>query len=85
MEAGSGCAIRSCPPSDIRHYPVLIETMACEALVVAFQRGSVLEVVGHGLSGLIVDNESEAVEACNAQADWTDGLCAKRSKAGAVR
>jgi glycosyltransferase involved in cell wall biosynthesis len=42
---------------------VMIETMACGTPVVAFRRGSVPEVVEHGVSGFIVDNETEAVAA----------------------
>ncbi len=42
---------------------VLIEAMACGTPVVAFRRGSVPEIVEHGVSGFIVENEAEAVEA----------------------
>jgi glycosyltransferase involved in cell wall biosynthesis len=42
---------------------VMIEAMACGTPVIAFRRGSVPEVIEHGLSGFIVDNEAEAVEA----------------------
>jgi glycosyltransferase involved in cell wall biosynthesis len=41
----------------------MIEAMACGTPVVAFRRGSVSEVIEHGVSGFIVDNEAEAVEA----------------------
>ena len=42
---------------------VMIEAMACGTPVVAFRRGSVAEVIEDGVSGFIVDNEAEAVEA----------------------
>jgi glycosyltransferase involved in cell wall biosynthesis len=41
----------------------LIETMACGTPVIAFGRGSVPEVIDHGVTGLIVDNVDEAVAA----------------------
>ena len=42
---------------------VMIEAMACGTPVIAFRRGSVPEIIEQGLSGFIVDNEAEAVEA----------------------
>ncbi|MGE4322701.1 MAG: glycosyltransferase family 4 protein [Sphingobium sp.] len=42
---------------------VMIEAMACATPVIAFRCGSVPEVVDHGVSGLIVDTEDEAVAA----------------------
>jgi len=42
---------------------VMIEAMACGTPVVAFNRGSVPEVVDHGLTGFIVPDESAAVAA----------------------
>ena len=42
---------------------VVIEAMACGTPVVAFRRGSVPEVVDHGVSGWIVDDLDGAVEA----------------------
>jgi glycosyltransferase involved in cell wall biosynthesis len=41
----------------------MIEAMACGTPVIAFRRGSVLEVVEEGKSGLIVDTVEEAVQA----------------------
>lgn len=41
----------------------MIEAMACGTPVIAFRRGSVPEVVEHGVSGFIVDDEAEAIEA----------------------
>jgi glycosyltransferase involved in cell wall biosynthesis len=42
---------------------VMIEAMACGTPVIAFRRGSVPEVVDHGITGFIVDSESDALEA----------------------
>ena len=42
---------------------VMIEAMACGTPVIAFRRGSVPEVVEHGVTGFIVDDEDEALQA----------------------
>ncbi len=42
---------------------VMIEAMACGTPVIAFENGSVPEVIEHGLTGFIAHNEREAVEA----------------------
>ncbi|MBV9102154.1 MAG: glycosyltransferase, partial [Candidatus Eremiobacteraeota bacterium] len=42
---------------------VMIEAMACGTPVIAYRSGSVPEVVEHGLTGFVVDNEDEAVRA----------------------
>jgi glycosyltransferase involved in cell wall biosynthesis len=42
---------------------VMIESMACGTPVVAFNNGSVPEVLENGLTGYIVNNESEAIAA----------------------
>jgi glycosyltransferase involved in cell wall biosynthesis len=42
---------------------VMIEAMACGTPVIAFNNGSVPEVLQNGLTGYIVNNEAEAVEA----------------------
>ncbi len=42
---------------------VMIEAMACGTPVIAFDRGSVPEVVDDGLTGFVVSNEDEAVAA----------------------
>jgi glycosyltransferase involved in cell wall biosynthesis len=46
---------------------VMIEAMACGTPVIAYRSGSVPEVVEHGLTGLIVEDEVAAVEAINTQ------------------
>jgi glycosyltransferase involved in cell wall biosynthesis len=43
---------------------VMIEAMACGCPVIAMRRGSVPEVMDHGLTGFIVDSVDEAVAAC---------------------
>lgn len=42
---------------------VMIEAMACGTPVVAFNHGSVSEIIKHGKTGFIVENEKEMVEA----------------------
>ncbi|MDX0451904.1 glycosyl transferase [Sinorhizobium medicae] len=42
---------------------VMIEAMACGTPVIAFRRGSVPEIVDHGVSGFIVDSTEEALKA----------------------
>jgi glycosyltransferase involved in cell wall biosynthesis len=42
---------------------VMIEAMACGTPVVAFRRGSVPEIIDDGVTGFIVDTESDAVNA----------------------
>jgi glycosyltransferase involved in cell wall biosynthesis len=42
---------------------VMIEAMACGTPVIAFNRGSVPEIVEHGVTGFIVEDESQAVAA----------------------
>ncbi|BBE08701.1 group 1 glycosyl transferase [Mycoavidus cysteinexigens] len=44
---------------------VMIEAMACGTPVIAFKRGSVPEVIEHGVTGFVVNNETEAVTALN--------------------
>jgi glycosyltransferase involved in cell wall biosynthesis len=43
---------------------VMIEAMACGTPVIAFNRGSVPEVIDHGVTGFIVETIEEAAEAC---------------------
>jgi glycosyltransferase involved in cell wall biosynthesis len=42
---------------------VMIEAMACGTPVIAFNRGSVPEIVDDGVTGIIVDNEAGAITA----------------------
>ena len=50
---------------------VMIEAMACGCPVIAFDRGSVREVVEDGVTGFVVHDVAEAVAAC-AQVDRLD-------------
>ena len=52
---------------------VMIEAMACGTPVIAWNRGSVPEVLDYGLTGLIVDDMGEAVEAVHAVARFDRG------------
>jgi glycosyltransferase involved in cell wall biosynthesis len=42
---------------------VMIEAMACGTPVIAFRSGSVPEVVDHGMTGFVVSDEEEAIQA----------------------
>jgi len=42
---------------------VMIEAMACGTPVIAYNRGSVPEIVENGLTGFVVENENGAVAA----------------------
>jgi glycosyltransferase involved in cell wall biosynthesis len=42
---------------------VMIESMACGTPVVAMRRGSVPEVIEHGVTGFVVDSEADALSA----------------------
>ena len=42
---------------------VMIEAMACGTPVIAFRSGSVPEVIDHGVTGFVVDDEVEATQA----------------------
>jgi glycosyltransferase involved in cell wall biosynthesis len=48
---------------------VMIESMACGTPVIAFNRGSVPEVIDHGVSGFIVHDEASAVAALDRLGD----------------
>jgi glycosyltransferase involved in cell wall biosynthesis len=52
---------------------VMIEAMACGTPVIAFNRGSVPEILEHGVTGFIVETMEEAVEAANEAASLDRG------------
>jgi glycosyltransferase involved in cell wall biosynthesis len=57
---------------------VMIEAMACGTPVIAWQNGSVPEVIEEGVTGFVVDSIAEAVEAVE-RVDWLDrATCRKR-------
>jgi glycosyltransferase involved in cell wall biosynthesis len=41
----------------------MIEAMACGTPVIAFRSGSVPQVVDHGITGFVVSDEEEAIQA----------------------
>lgn len=53
---------------------VMVEAMACGTPVIAFNCGSVPEVIDHGLSGFIVDSMEEAVACVDAARQLDRGL-----------
>ena len=44
---------------------VMIEAMACGTPVIAFGHGSVPEIIDHGVTGFIVQNQEQAIAAAN--------------------
>jgi len=42
---------------------VIIEALACGTPVIAYRHGSVPELIEHGITGFIVDNQQQAIEA----------------------
>ena len=72
----------------------MIEAMACGTPVIAFRRGSVPEVVEDGVTGFIVDNEAQALQAikrlpeldrCNVRAGFERRFTARRMAEDYVR
>ena len=61
---------------------VMIEAMACGTPVMAFRRGSVPEVVEHGVTGFIVDNVEEAVAAVGRLGQLDRALIRRASSSG---
>lgn len=54
---------------------VMIEAMACGTPTVAFRRGSVPEVVDNGISGYVVDDVEQAIEALKALRHFDRARC----------
>jgi len=54
---------------------VMIEAMACGTPVIAYRNGSVLEVMVDGLTGFIVENQEEALQAVEKVSELSRGLC----------
>jgi glycosyltransferase involved in cell wall biosynthesis len=54
---------------------VMVESMACGTPVIAYRGGSVSEVMEHGITGFIVDNLEEAVEAVGKVATLSRRKC----------
>jgi glycosyltransferase involved in cell wall biosynthesis len=53
----------------------MIESMACGTPTIAFKRGSVPEVITNGVSGFVVDNMDEAVDASRQAATFDRAGC----------
>ncbi len=61
---------------------VLIEAMACGTPVIAFNRGSVPEIVEDGLTGFIVERKEEAVAATDQLSRLSRGAIRRRFEEG---
>ena len=57
---------------------VMIEAMSCGTPVVAFNHGAVSEVIRDGLTGYVVDNHSQMVEAVKKVGNIDRAACRKR-------
>jgi glycosyltransferase involved in cell wall biosynthesis len=57
---------------------VLIEAMACGTPVIAYRCGSVPEIVEQGVTGFIVDNVGDAVQAVAEARQLDRALCRSR-------
>ena len=60
---GNACALLHPIQFDEPFGLSVIESMACGTPVIAFDRGSMPEIIGNGKNGFLVDNVNEAVEA----------------------
>jgi glycosyltransferase involved in cell wall biosynthesis len=60
---------------------VMIEAMACGTPVIAYNRGSVLEIVDEGLTGFIVEDETSAVSAVGRLSQLDRGAVRKQFEA----
>jgi glycosyltransferase involved in cell wall biosynthesis len=58
----------------------MIEALACGTPVIAFRRGSVPELIDHGVTGFIVNSVEEAVEAIAQVAKLNRGDCRKAAE-----
>jgi glycosyltransferase involved in cell wall biosynthesis len=57
---------------------VMIEAMACGTPVIAFNRGSVPEIIEHGVTGFIVEDEAQAVAAVGRVGRLPRGMVRRR-------
>ena len=64
---------------------VMIEAMACGTPVIAYNRGSVPEIVDDGLTGFIVEDEMSAVGAVDRLAGSTAARSASNSRSASLR
>ena len=61
---------------------VMIEALACGTPVIAFGRGAVPEIIEDGVTGFVVDNVEEAVEAIGRLDEIDRGACRAAFEAG---
>ena len=54
---------------------VMVEAMACGTPVIAYRRGSVPEVIDHGVTGLICDDIDQAVAAVGRIGELSRAAC----------
>jgi glycosyltransferase involved in cell wall biosynthesis len=54
---------------------VMIESLACGTPIIAFNRGSVPEIVEHGTTGFVVESVQEAVEGVHRVAELSRSSC----------
>ncbi|CAN5899989.1 glycosyltransferase family 4 protein [soil metagenome] len=66
---GGACALLHLIDFDEPFGFSVVEAMACGTPVIAHRRGSMPEIIRHGLNGYLVANEEEAVEAVAASAE----------------
>lgn len=59
---------------------VMIEAMACGTPVIAFNRGSVPEVIQNGVNGFVVDNAMQMIESINKIDDINRSACRETAK-----
>nr|WP_221382128.1 glycosyltransferase family 4 protein [Actinoplanes polyasparticus] len=58
----------------------VVESMACGTPVIAYRKGSMPEVVDEGVTGCLVANADEAVEAVERVRDLDRAACARRAR-----
>jgi glycosyltransferase involved in cell wall biosynthesis len=59
---------------------VSMEALACGTPVIAFRRGALADIVEHGKTGFLVNDESEMAEAILAAADLDPEVCRNRAR-----
>ncbi len=60
----------------------VVEAMACGTPVIAFKRGSMPELIEHGVTGFLVDTLDEAIEAIGRIGEIDRARCRAAVKAG---
>jgi glycosyltransferase involved in cell wall biosynthesis len=60
----------------------VVEAMACGTPVIAFKRGSMSELIEHGVTGFLVDTLDEAIQAVGRIGEIDRARCRAAVKAG---